>query len=325
MMDGTLETIDGRQALRFERKLPHSVARVWRAVTEPAELDRWFVATPPWTPLPGESFEAHGQRGEITALDPPHLLAWNWGGERYSFELTPSGEGSVLVFLHFFDETTGPGAQHAAGWESYLSRLDAVLEGSELSEEEAHAIVPELNERYAVAMDADPRPARESYARYGPLQLSLEDGPAVRFVRRYKYPIERVWSAISDPVERESWFPSDAESDVLQSEPPRLLVLAFWGDPLRFELQPDGDGCRLTFVHVFADRDGSARTAAGWDRCFTRMDAHLAGANLGEAEALELWPTVHERYAEAFHVDPEIGRSAFRDHPLTEGGVKPRR
>jgi uncharacterized protein YndB with AHSA1/START domain len=317
MMDGTLETIDGRQALRFERRLAHPVARVWRAVTEPAELDRWFVATPQWTPVLHETFEAYGQRGEITALDPPRLIAWTWGGERYSFELTPADGGSMLVFLHFFDETRGPGAQHAAGWESYLDRLDGLLGGRELSEEEAHRIVPELSERYAVAMNADPGPARESYARYGPLQLSLEDGPALRFIRRYGYPIERVWRAISDPGERKSWFPSDAETDVVESHPPRLLVLSFWGDPLRFELEPDGDGCRLTFTHTFADREGAARTAAGWDRCITRMDAHLAGGSLGEAQALELWPTVHERYAEAFHVDPELGRKAFRLHPLT--------
>ncbi len=35
MMNGTLQTIDGRPALRFERRLDHSIERVWRAVTEP--------------------------------------------------------------------------------------------------------------------------------------------------------------------------------------------------------------------------------------------------------------------------------------------------
>ena len=35
---GTLETVDGRPALRFERRLPHSVERVWRAISEPAVL-----------------------------------------------------------------------------------------------------------------------------------------------------------------------------------------------------------------------------------------------------------------------------------------------
>ena len=67
MIDGTQTTVDGRPALRFERRLAHPVDRVWRAVSEPAELERWFVATVPWTPRAGERFEAYGQTGRITA------------------------------------------------------------------------------------------------------------------------------------------------------------------------------------------------------------------------------------------------------------------
>jgi uncharacterized protein YndB with AHSA1/START domain len=316
MMDGTLEKIDGREALRFERALSHRPERVWRAVSDPAEMAAWFVAPVPWTPVEGETFEAGGQTGRITALDPGRLIAWEWASERYSFEVIPDGDGSRLVFLHFFDPEHGPGAQHAAGWESYLLRLQVALEGGELSEAEAHAIVPELNERYALAFDADPAPARESFAKHGPLQLRLEDGPELRFERRYGYPVERVWRAISDPAERAEWFPSDAEPETLESEPERLLVLSFHGTRLRFELAADGDGCILVFVHEFDDLGEAAKTAAGWDRCFTRMDALLAGARLGERESLELWPLVHERYAEAFGVDPEPGRRAFAEHPL---------
>ncbi len=91
MISGTLEQIDGRPALRFERRLPHSVQRVWRAVTEPTELERWFVAPVPWTPVDGEAFEAGGQSGRITELDPPHVIRWEWGAERYAFELAPQG------------------------------------------------------------------------------------------------------------------------------------------------------------------------------------------------------------------------------------------
>src|SRR5215211_7251136 len=42
MMSGTLETVDGRPALRFERRLAHPVERVWRAVTDPDEMPAWF-------------------------------------------------------------------------------------------------------------------------------------------------------------------------------------------------------------------------------------------------------------------------------------------
>lgn len=38
MMDGTLETVGGRPALRFERKLGHPIERVWRAISDATEL-----------------------------------------------------------------------------------------------------------------------------------------------------------------------------------------------------------------------------------------------------------------------------------------------
>ena len=55
-MNVTQQTVDGRPALRVERRLNHSVERVWRAITEPQELARWFVAEAQWTPALGEEF-----------------------------------------------------------------------------------------------------------------------------------------------------------------------------------------------------------------------------------------------------------------------------
>jgi uncharacterized protein YndB with AHSA1/START domain len=147
-MTGTQETVDGRPALRFERRLPHSQQRVWRAVTEPPELARWFVAPVPWTPRAGEEFEAAGDTGRITALEPPQLLAWEWGAERYSFELSPDGDGCLLVFTHVFNPELGPGWQHAAGWETYFARLDVHLDGGHLTEEEAHEGIDALMASY---------------------------------------------------------------------------------------------------------------------------------------------------------------------------------
>ena len=117
MMDGTLETIDGRPALRFERRLAHSVERVWRAVSEPAELERWFPAAADWTPAVGETFEAGGMTGEVTEVDAPRRLAWTFNGERYSFELAAHEDGCLLVFTHVFNDRT-LAAQTAAGWET---------------------------------------------------------------------------------------------------------------------------------------------------------------------------------------------------------------
>lgn len=317
MTHGTLSDVDGRPALRFERRLPHPVERVWRAVTEPAELERWFVAPVPWRPSAGEVFEAEGQAGRIVELDEPRVIAWTWGDERYRFELRPDGDGCRLIFTHVFDDRFGPAAQHAAGWEAYLDRLDAHVAGGHLSETDAHASIAEHHERYARLFGQDPQPGRRAIAGMAFRDLTLDDGPVLRLERRYAHPVQRVWLALTDPAELGRWFPSGEPLAVTERVPPRLLAATWFGDSVRFELRPDGDGCVLVFTHAFADRDTAARTAAGWDRSFARLDALLAGVPMDEAASLDAWPAVHERYARAFGVDPEVGRRAYAEHPLT--------
>ncbi|MFF4778429.1 SRPBCC domain-containing protein [Microtetraspora fusca] len=159
MIHGTLETIDGRPALRFERTLAYPVERVWRAVSAPAELERWFPAATDWTPAAGETFEAAGATGEVTEVDPPHRLAWTYADQLYSFELAAQGDGCRLIFTHVIDDRD-LAAQTATGWETYLSRLQPHLAGKYLSEEEAHEPWEEIHERYAERFGVDPTPGR---------------------------------------------------------------------------------------------------------------------------------------------------------------------
>ena len=159
MTDGTLDTIDGRPALRFERRLAHPVERVWRAVSEPAELERWFPAAVDWRPAVGETLEVAGMTGEVTEVDPPHRLAWQFNGEHYSFDLAADDGGCRLVFTHVFDDRSRA-AQTAAGWDAYVSRLAPHLDGGHLTEEDAHANWEQVHERYAERFAVDPTPGR---------------------------------------------------------------------------------------------------------------------------------------------------------------------
>jgi uncharacterized protein YndB with AHSA1/START domain len=163
MIDGTLETIDGRPALRFERVLDHPVERVWRAISEPAELERWFPAAADWTPATGETFEAYGATGEVTEAEAPHRLAWTYGADRYSFELSDTEGGCRLIFIHVFEDRS-LAAQTAAGWDTYLSRLEPHLAGGYVSEEEAHQPWQDVHERYAERFGVDPTPGRQFLA-----------------------------------------------------------------------------------------------------------------------------------------------------------------
>ena len=163
MNDGTLETVEGRPALRFERALAHPIERVWRAVSVPAELERWFPAAADWTPAAGELIEAGGMTGEVTEVEAPHRLAWTFAGDYYAFDLSEHDHGCLLVFTHVFDDRT-IAAQTAAGWDAYLARLEPHLTGGHLSEEEAHKPWEDLHERYAEHFKIDPEPGRRFLA-----------------------------------------------------------------------------------------------------------------------------------------------------------------
>ena len=41
---GTLDTIGGKAVVRFERRLAHAPEKVFRAISDPAEMRHWFPA-----------------------------------------------------------------------------------------------------------------------------------------------------------------------------------------------------------------------------------------------------------------------------------------
>ena len=134
-MHGTYETVDGRPALRFERRLAHPVERVWRAVTEPGELSRWFPAAVDVELCLGATvtFTFAGDdgpptTGEVVALEPPHRFAFTWGEEELRFELEPVGDGCRLRFTHVLSERD-QAARDAAGWHVCLDVLGRLLDG----------------------------------------------------------------------------------------------------------------------------------------------------------------------------------------------------
>jgi uncharacterized protein YndB with AHSA1/START domain len=152
-VNGTYLEIDDQPALRFERSLPHPIERVWRALTEPGEIRQWFPAAVELDlRVGGEmSFEfddpdAPPTHGAVTELDPPRLLAFDWGGERLRFELEPAGDGCRLLFTHFLSERI-QAARDAAGWDQCLTELDRLLMG-ETAQAPAIGATPEWRALY---------------------------------------------------------------------------------------------------------------------------------------------------------------------------------
>ena len=135
-MHGTYEIVDDRSALTFERRLAHSVERVWRAVTEPAELAHWFPSAMSGhlRPVAALTFEfpdgeMPAMEGEVIEVDPPRRLAFTWGDDVLRIELDPAGDGCLLRFTCLFDDPARA-SRDAAGWHVCLDTLQRHLGGT---------------------------------------------------------------------------------------------------------------------------------------------------------------------------------------------------
>ena len=157
-------------------------------------------------------------------------------------------------------------------------------------------------------------------------------------VRELHHPPAMVWRALTEPAELHEWAPFDAdrslgeigtvrlstvgtpatqvsETTVKRAEASRLLEYNWGGNDIRWELEPLGDGTRLTLWHNI-DRRYIAMGAAGWHICFDVLDLFLAGHPIGRivgAEAMNFdWKRLNAEYAAGLGV---AGPSA-----MTRGG-----
>jgi uncharacterized protein YndB with AHSA1/START domain len=144
--DATLHTVNGQPTLRFERRLAHAPEKVWRAVSDPAEMAHWFPAAVETELRPGSPMRFRFAEdaplepdwdGEVLEVDPPRVYMFRWAQDVLRFELLPDGDGCLLVFT----QTVGGGrvgllgaGRTAAGWVDCLDVLAGRLDGVPVAE-----------------------------------------------------------------------------------------------------------------------------------------------------------------------------------------------
>jgi uncharacterized protein YndB with AHSA1/START domain len=148
-------------------------------------------------------------------------------------------------------------------------------------------------------------------------------------VRELRHAPEHVWLALTDPAQLREWAPFDAdrslasvgplklttvgtpkpvvsETRVIRAEAPRLLEYQWGGNDVRWQLEPLGNGTRLTLWHSI-DRGFISMGAAGWHICLDVLDRLLAGEPLGRivaGEAMKFeWRRLNTEYAQQFGVE----------------------
>jgi uncharacterized protein YndB with AHSA1/START domain len=121
------------------RQLRHSPEKVWRALTDPAQLREWAP------------FDADGNMGRagstvklntvgtatplisetsIKRADEPNVLEYRWGDGDLRWELEDVGGGTRLTLWHNIDRRYI--SMGAAGWHICLDVLDHALSGTPL-------------------------------------------------------------------------------------------------------------------------------------------------------------------------------------------------
>jgi uncharacterized protein YndB with AHSA1/START domain len=149
-------------------------------------------------------------------------------------------------------------------------------------------------------------------------------------VRDLRHAPAQVWKALTEPEHLREWAPFDADrslgavgtaklttvgaptplvsdSEIKRADAPRLLELNWGGQDLRWELEPQGGGTRLTLWHNI-DRRFISMGAAGWHICLDVLDRSLAGQPIGRMVGVETmkfagWQRLNAEYAKQFGVE----------------------
>lgn len=247
--------------------------RVWRAITEPAELAQWLLP-----PALGAGMKRDAQDtiyvsmggmeipiATLEELDPPRQMRTRGlpdGVIAITFVLEEESNGTrVAVTMSGFEQLPADARQDrlapsGAAWEKALANLKAQVTGASLP----------FPEGYVAGMFGYRRESEKSFAVERSIWIAV--------------PRERVWSALTDPAQVEMWFspgtaweltaletggrlftrdPETGDEMYVQvielvDPPQRLVMHSFAASPGSSEvtaylLQEERDGTRLTVTH----------------------------------------------------------------------------
>jgi len=239
-----------------ERKYDASPSRVWRAITDPAQMKQWYLPVTDFRPelgfetsfdhRPGNKVFPHVWK--VTEVVPGEKISYEWryvgfpGNSRVTFELIPDGEGTRLRVSHI-------------GLETFRGDINPDLQLKNFEQGWNYFIDESLT----------------NFLAKGPVQVIME--------RVYNASPETVWRAITNAEQMKQWYMPLADFlpepgfetsfditakgydwrhiwKVTEVIPNKKISYewrygGFPGNSLvTFELTPQGKGTRLTLRHV---------------------------------------------------------------------------
>ncbi len=129
---------DDTKTLIVEREMPHSLEKIWRALTQGPLIEEWLMKND-FQPVVGHRFDLRADWGvvncQVLAVEPNQALSYAWEAmglkSVVTWTLTPTGTGTQLRM-----EQSGfrPDQQQAYegakyGWQKFFAALDRVVGG----------------------------------------------------------------------------------------------------------------------------------------------------------------------------------------------------
>jgi uncharacterized protein YndB with AHSA1/START domain len=121
-----------------ERELPHSVEKVWRAITQGPLLEQWLMKNN-FEPIVGHRFEFRADwgsvEGQVLTIEPNQGLSYTWEAfglkSVVTWTLTATHAGTHLrVEQSGFRQDQQQAYQGAKyGWQKFLGDLERVVAG----------------------------------------------------------------------------------------------------------------------------------------------------------------------------------------------------
>jgi len=200
-------TSDGYQ-VRFERRLPHPIEKVWDAVVNPEKVKIWFSDIELEMDFrPGGKIifrfqdEARTETfGEILEIETPHRFVYTWEGELAIWELQPDGKSSCRLTLTYSKIALEYADKAPAGWHIVLEQLAGMLKGRTEpypaggGQTSIHKRIKSDYRKMAQKQFPELAPKKQP----SPKPLIIE--------RTYAASADRVWQAISDPEQMKAWY-----------------------------------------------------------------------------------------------------------------------
>ena len=134
----TLAATGDEWDLIIDRVVHHPPARLWTALTDPADLGRWgpfdadrpLTSTGPVRLTTRDAGDSEPSTEQVRTVEPETLLEYSWGPSILRWEVHPHADGARLVLRHrFSDRTQAP--SYAAGWQLCLQSMAEMLDGGE--------------------------------------------------------------------------------------------------------------------------------------------------------------------------------------------------